>query len=228
MHCPRPVVCRFAVDNFIFDPWLVTQFYYCMENDSQFSQVQGLELIESMINKARNRFSENGHLYLLWGWTVLICSIAQFILLHFVHYTHHYVVWVLTWLAVIYQLIYLNRKQKRTTVKTYTDEILRYVWITFVILMFLFGFLFGQVLGGKYYTFMNPIFLALYGMPTFLSGIILQTRPLMIGGICCWVLSVIATLIPYHYQLLLLSLAVVIAWIVPGYALQARFKKENA
>lgn len=199
-----------------------------MENESGFSQVQGLELIQSMINKARNRFSENGHLYLLWGWTVFVCSVAQFILLHFFQYPHHYMVWVLTWIIVIYQIFYLNRRKKNAKVKTYTDDILGFVWITFVILMFLFGFLFGQILGESYYKLMNPGFLALYGMPTFLSGIILKARPLVIGGICCWVLSIISTFIPYEYQLLLLSLAVIIAWIIPGYVLQARFKKENA
>lgn len=198
-----------------------------MENESGFSQVQGLELIQSMINKARNRFSENGHLYLLWGWTVLVCSVVQFILLHYVQYTHHYLVWTVTWIAVIYQLFYLNRRKKKVKVRTYTDDILRFVWIAFVILMFLFGFLFGQILGSRYYEFINPTFLALYGMPTFLSGIILQTRSLVTGGICCWILSVVATFIPYDYQLLLLSLAVIIAWIVPGYVLQARYKKEN-
>ena len=40
--------------------------------EQEFSPQQSLNLIESMINKARNRFSENGHLYLLWGWVILL------------------------------------------------------------------------------------------------------------------------------------------------------------
>jgi hypothetical protein len=199
-----------------------------MEKEPAFSEVQGLELIQSMINKAKNRFSENGHLYLLWGWAVLVCSVTQFILLHFVHYAQHYLVWTLTWLVVIYQTFYLYRRDKRKKVKTYTDDILGFIWMTFVILMFLFGFLFGQVMGEEYYKFINPGFLALYGMPTFLSGVILRFLPLRVGGVCCWVLSMAAPFVPYDYQILLLALGVVIAWIVPGYILQARFKKENA
>lgn len=199
-----------------------------MENEPGFTQAQGLELIQSMINKAKNRFSENGHLYLLWGWTVLICSAAQFILQHYFDYPRAYLVWALTWIVIIYQSIYLYRRDKKIKVQTYTDDILGFVWITFVILMFLFGFLFGQVMGKEYYKFISPGFLALYGMPTFLSGIILRFKPLWIGGICCWILSVIAPLISYNYQLLLLPLAVIIAWIIPGYLLRARYKKENA
>jgi len=199
-----------------------------MENESGFTQAQGLELIQSMINKAKNRFSENGHLYLLWGWTVLICSTAQFILETYVHYPRAYLVWTLTWIVVIYQSVYLYRRGKKARVQTYTDSIIGFVWLTFVILMFLFGFLFGQVMGKDYYKFISPCFLALYGMPTFLSGIILRFKPLWIGGICCWILSMIAPLLLYNYQLLLLPLAVIIAWIIPGYLLRARYKKENA
>jgi hypothetical protein len=199
-----------------------------MEKEPAFTEVQSLELIQSMINKAKNRFTENGHLYLLWGWAVLICSITQFILIHFVHYSRHYLVWTLTWLVVIYQMIYIYRREKKAKVKTYTDDIIGFIWITFVILMFLFGFLFGNVMGDEYYKFINPGFLALYGMPTFLSGVILRFRPLRIGGICCWVLSVAASYVLYDYQLLLLGLGVAIAWILPGYILKARYKKENA
>ena len=112
--------------------------------------------------------------------------------------------------------------------RTYTDEIIGFVWLTFVVLMFLFGFLFGQIMGPEYYKFFNPALLALYGMPTFLSGIILKVRVLMIGGIACWLLSILASFVPYDYQLLMLSLAVIVAWIVPGYVLQAKHKKENA
>jgi len=199
-----------------------------MEREAAFSQEQSLELIQSMINKARNRYSENGHLHLLWGWAVFICSITQFLLLHFFQYPHHYLVWIAIWLVLIYQVIYIRRRKKNSKVRTYTDDIIGFVWITFVILMFLFGFLFGQIMGPEYYKFFNPALLALYGMPTFLSGVILKARPLIVGGVSCWALSIIASFIPYEYQLLMLSLAVVLAWIVPGYLLQARHKKENA
>jgi hypothetical protein len=223
VYCPRPAARSFAVDNSIFE-----QLSYCMEKEPAFTEVQSLELIQSMINKAKNRFTENGHLYLLWGWAVLICSITQFILIHFVHYERHYLVWTLTWLVVIYQMIYLYRREKKAKVKTYTDDIIGFIWMTFVVLMFLFGFLFGNVMGDEYYKFINPGFLALYGMPTFLSGVILRFRPLRIGGICCWALSVATTFVPYDYQILMLGLGVAVAWILPGYILKARYKKENA
>lgn len=195
--------------------------------EEKFTPEQSLELIGQMINKAKNKFGENGHLYLLWGWAILACSLAQFILAYYVKWEHHYMVWFLTWLVFIYQMIYLARQKKREKVKTYTDDIIKIVWITFVVLMFLFGFLFGKLMGEEYYKFFNPGILALYGMPTVLSGAILKFRPLVIGGIFCWILSIISTYISFQYQLLLLSAAVIAAWIIPGYLMRKRFKQNN-
>jgi len=93
--------------------------------------------------------------------------------------------------------------------------------------MFLFGFLFSRAMGEEYYQYMNVGFLALYGMPTFLSGITLRFKPLVYGGIACWLLSIVACFIYYQFHLLLLAVAVIIAWIIPGYILRARYKKIN-
>jgi hypothetical protein len=197
-----------------------------MQNEKSFSHAESIALIESMINKATNRFNEDGFLYLLWGWVVLLCSVAEFILLR-LQYEKHYLVWTLTWIAVIYQIFFLRKKRRAQTVRTYTDDIIKYVWISFVILMFLTGFLFGAILGGGYYKMVDPIFLALYGMPTFLSGIILRFRPLVWGGVSCWLLSVLCTVIPIEYQLLLVSAAMIVAWIIPGYLLRLKHKQSN-
>jgi hypothetical protein len=198
-----------------------------MRDENDISEAGSLQLIESMINKAKNQFDENGHLYLLWGWVVLFCSIAHFILLHFISYDKAYVVWFLTWGVVIYQVIYLSKKRKKTKVRTYTDDIMAFVWLSFVVTMLLMGCILGMGGATKAYNILNPTFLALYGMPTFLSGIILRFRPLKIGGISCWFLSAIAIFLRYDYQLLLISAAMLVAWIIPGYLLRARSHKLN-
>ena len=191
----------------------------------ELSTRDSLQLIESMINKAQNRFSENGHLYLLWGWVVLICSITSFVTIYFYGSGKMIMyVWMLTIPTVIYQMIYLARVKKNTAVRTYTDEINSYVWLVFVIMGFLVGIIIGR--SGQPQLF-NPLILMLYGMPTFLSGVILKFRPLRIGAICCWVLALVSVLIPYQFSFLLLALAVITTWIVPGYLLRSRFKTQH-
>ena len=198
-----------------------------MDNDTSMSPQANLQLIESMINRARDKFSENGHLYLLWGWAVFVCSIAHFFLLNVFHYEKHYMVWMLTWFVAFYQMIYLAKRKKKERVKTYTDDIMSYVWLTFVISMVLTGFTLARGNVDGYFKLINPFFLMLYGIPTFLSGIILKFKPLIIGAVLCWVLSIVSTFINYEYQLLLLSVAMLVAWIIPGYSLQSKFKKSN-
>ena len=195
--------------------------------DENISGAESIRIIQNMINKAKNQFSENGFMYLLWGWAVLVCSVAEFILLHYIKYEQHYLVWTLVWLVLIYQIFYLRKKYKTRTVGTYTEDIIKYVWICFAIVMFMMGFVLGRLLGAEYYKYINPVLLVVYGIPTFLSGIILRFRPLVIGGICCWLLSILATFSGYDYQLLFLSAAVILAWIIPGYLLRAKFMKEN-
>ena len=188
------------------------------------SEKESLQLITSMINKAKNRVTETGTLYLLWGWLILICCLVQFIALHFFNNENAYYVWFSTWLLLIYQIFYLGKKRKSRKVRTYTGEINAFVWLVFFICLMLTVFIGIQF---KRYEMIDPLLLVLYGMPTFLSGIILKFKPLVIGGISCWLLAVVSVFLPTEYQLLCIAGAVIFAWIVPGYLLKANFKKEN-
>ncbi len=197
-------------------------------NEENFDPKESLLLIESMINRAKDKFAEDGSMYLLWGWVVFVCSLTQFVLLHFYKYPYHYIVWFASWIIVIYQVVYIRKKIKRRRVRTYTGYILGYVWLTFVIVIFLLAFLIGRLTEGDYYIHISPILLTIYGIPIFLSGIILRFRPLVIGGIGCWILSIAAMLIDnYDYQFLLIPVAMIIAWIIPGYLLRAKYKLQS-
>jgi hypothetical protein len=192
--------------------------------DQQFNEQTSLQLIESMINKAKNNFSESGTLYLIWGIVVFICSMVQFIAIHFYHNENVYYIWFITWLVVIYQVIFISRKKKKAKAKTYTDDIIKYVWLCFVASLFLFLFILQYQ---KAVHSLNPAVLVLYGMPTFLSGAILKFRPLLIGGICCWILALGSVFVRDHYQSLFICAAVVVAWIIPGYLLRLKFKNQR-
>ncbi|MDI9364672.1 MAG: hypothetical protein QM541_06955 [Flavobacterium sp.] len=203
-----------------------------MENNN-LSPQESLALIESMIQKAKNKFAENGHLYLLWGWTVFVCGTLQFVLLHFFRYNGHNKIWMVTWLLIVYQAIYLKRKIPKRAVKTYYDEVIGYVWISFVAAMFLIGYAITNTEGmfSQYYMLFTPCILVLYGVTVFLSGILLRFKPLTIGGISCWLISFVAstsiTKIPYDYQLLFIPAAMLVAWIVPGYLMRKKYLQTN-
>ena len=100
-------------------------------------------------------------------------------------------------------------------------------------IIFLMGFIMGRIAEttNKFYLPITPVLLALYGMPVFLSGIILRFKPLIIGGISCWVLSLSATIlmpiITYDFTLLFVPIAMLIAWIIPGYLMRKKYLTTN-
>jgi len=195
-----------------------------MSEEKLMTEKESMELITSMINKAKNNFGERGLLYLIWGWVILFCCITSFIGTYFFHYDKIYFVWLIVYLIIIFQIIYIRRTRKYRKTKTYTSEINAFVWIVFTICLILLIFICNVF---KRYEIINPMLLVLYGMPTFLSGIIIKFKPLIIGAIGCWILAAVSPFINMDYQLILIAAAVVTAWIIPGYLLKAKFKNEN-
>ena len=192
--------------------------------EDSFNEKQSLELIAGMINKAKNNFSESGMLYLVWGFAILFCSLSQFVLGSIMGYKHVYYIWFLTWPVYFYQAIFLYKKKRKATVKTYTDEIIGYVWICFIICFAIMMFI---LIYSRKVELIYSTVLVMYGIPTFLSGAILKVKSLVSGGIFCWALACISLFVPYNYHLLLISAAVVVAWIVPGYFLRNKYLTES-
>jgi uncharacterized membrane protein len=194
-----------------------------MENNTM-TGLESLQLIDSMIKKARNRFSENGHLYLVWGWAIFIITLLQYVVIRMQWMAQPNMLWMLTFLPWIYMMIYLNKKNRTAGVRTYTEEIAGMVWLAFVCMMFVSAFVLGQV---KAFTLVYPVTLILYGMPTFISGYIIRFKPLMAGGIGCWVLAIVCSMTPVEYQILFLTAAVLLAWIIPGYLMRQKHQTEK-
>lgn len=184
-----------------------------------FNEDDSLRLITSMINNARNRFNENGTLYILWGWVVLICCLFQFASQYFFDNYKGYFIWFVTWGVTVYQIYYLRKKIKQRRFTNYTDGLRGAIWLTFVICTAIIIFI---LIRFEMFVAINPVILVMYGFPTYLSGIILRFAPLRYGGIACWILAVASAFVPNEYHLLLIGMAVVIAWLIPGYILRAQ------
>lgn len=188
-----------------------------------FSPKDSLQLIDSMISQAKNRFTENGFLYLLWGWVVFVCAIFHFTAVKLNLFKKPELVWMITWGVVIFQIIYLARVKKNEKVKTYSDGIIDAIWICFGICMFVLVIVLGRF---NLWVYINSLVLLLYGIPTFLSGFVMRFTPLKLGGISCWLLAIASTFTEPVYYLLMIALAVLIAWIIPGYLLRKKFKNQ--
>ena len=189
-----------------------------------FSPKDSLLLIDSMINQAKNRFTENGFLYLLWGWVIFVCAIFHFTAIKLNLFKNPEMVWMITWAVVVFQIIYLVKAKKKEKVKTYSDGIIDAIWICFGVCMFVLTIVMGRL---NLWMYMNSLVLLFYSIPTFLSGFVMRFTPLKLGGVACWLLAIASTFVTSVYHLLLIAMAVLIAWIIPGYLLRKKFKNQN-
>lgn len=194
-----------------------------MKDQNSMTEKESLELITSMINRAKNSFGENGFLYLVWGWAILIFCLIQFVSQVIFGYEKGYYVWILTWVIAIYNVFYIKKKKKKRNVRTYTDEINSSIWISFLISIFILMFICIQF---KHPGMIYPVLLVMYGIPIFLSGKLMKFTPLVLGGIFCWLLGIAGPFVPVEYGVLLIALALIGAWIIPGYLLRSRHHQE--
>jgi len=197
-----------------------------MENhEKTLTEQESLLLIGQMIQQARESVQENGFIFLLWGWLVLAASLTNYVLLYAFGYEHHYLPWpVLMTLGGLVSMIYARRQSKNESgVKTHLGTFMKYLWIAFgVSLAFVLLYMSKIGIEAGY-----PLILLIYGIGTFVTGGALNFRPLVIGGICCWILAVLATFFDFQVQLLLLSLAIVVSYIIPGHLLKSRAAHEK-
>lgn len=179
---------------------------------------ESLSIIQSMVNKTQRQFSDDSFYYIMWGWLVLAASIIHFVLMQF-NIVQAPMVWLLMPVGGIISMIYGAKQSKKEKVKTYVNTYMSYLWIAMGIAMLVVLGM-GFRLEDKTY----PILILIYGIGTFVSGGLLSFRPLIIGGIICFVLSVSSFFVVFQYQLLFIATAMLVSYIIPGHLLKAKFK----
>ncbi|MEO7316542.1 MAG: hypothetical protein ABIW47_15235 [Ginsengibacter sp.] len=185
------------------------------------TEKESLALITGMITKAKNHYHESGSSALLWGFANVICFVLAYlqeenwISLPFNPF------WLMI-IAVILQVYFSwkERASKRTV--TFKDETHYYVWLAFGI-----SILILTVAGGfsEIGYIVLPLILLLFGIPTFISGCIKKFKPLIFGGIVCWILSVISFFFRENEVFLLVAMGAFFAWVIPGFILRKNYYK---
>jgi len=192
--------------------------------EENFNEQDSLKLISEMLENTKARFNENGFFFLLWGWLVLIASLLHFFLLH-TNFFYPYIGWpIIMFGGGIASGIAGYRRGKDAKVKTFVDRSMSYLWIGFMIsFIILFAIV---IIGNIKWHLLSILIMALYGLPTFVSGGILKFKPLIYGALACWIIVIISLFVREDYVILLSALSVVLAYLIPGYLLRAKFNKN--
>jgi hypothetical protein len=189
-----------------------------MTNERPLSEQQSLEIITKMINKAKDDYEETGIGTLIWGSLIALCSAITFGNFYWKIPAFDYV-WFLTLFALIPQIIISVRAAKRKKYKSYGDEAMGAIWISFAIALFLVS-----IYSSKYQLpNAGALFMIMYGIPTFATGYINHFKPMIFGGIVFWICAVFCFYIQFPYIMLFTVAAAIIAWIIPGLILRRRY-----
>jgi hypothetical protein len=195
---------------------------YIMATEIQFSERQSLELITTMINKAKNDYVETGISALMWGSIVTLCSLVSFINYYFQWQWAKYI-WFLAIIAVIPQVIISVREKRKRKYKTYSEDAMGGIWISFGVAMFLLIYF----VNAFKVQHSEPLFLIIYGFPTFATGYARSFKAMIIGGIACWAFAIISMYIHFPYTMLLEAGAAQLAWFIPGLILRRRYRRAR-
>ena len=193
-----------------------------MNSETPLSEQESLELITRMINKAKSDYRETGIGALMWGTIITICALVSFIN-YYQRWPWAQYIWLLTLIAVIPQIIISVRENRRKKFRSYNEDAMGGIWISFgmgILLLSFFSSLFD--VPSEY-----SLFLILYGIPTFATGIARRFMPMTIGGIACWAFAIASMYIVFPYAMLLTADAALTAWFIPGIILRKRYLKAK-
>jgi uncharacterized protein with PQ loop repeat len=214
-----------------------------MQTEKKLTEKESLELITQMIHKAKDSYHDTGWGPIMWGVIIIVCALVTWARVVF-KFSMPFDIWLLTLVAIVPQIVISYREGRAKKVKSYNDVAMDYIWISFGICLFLLIYTNSvmhkalnetfSVNGTPYqrpsqffYNYQTALFLTLYGLPTFITGGIMKFKPMLFGGIFCWVCALISLYTPGTTDLLLMAASALFAWLIPGILINRNCRKKR-
>ena len=189
--------------------------------EKELTPEESLALINNMIGKARQRYTDNSFFYLLWGWLVILASALHYFLATQQLVDEPSMAWLLMFVGVIVSPIYGSRREKKATVTHYTDKLYAWLWLSLGIAMII------VIINGPYLNFqIAPLILMIAGVGTFVSGAMMRFKVLQFGAICLWAMAIFAFHLNEIDQMAAMAVGIALGYLVPGYVMKFNAKKR--
>lgn len=181
------------------------------------SPEDSLRVISKTIENAKRRVQENGFYLLLWGTLVVIAGLLDFYLnwkgseMGYKHYA-----WmIMPVLGIAATIVYeIRRQQREPREGNAFNRLYAMVWLGYGITLPLL--IFYTVQAGLSPT---PPILAATGFAIFLSGQILNFRPLTLGAVPIWAGALLTMATASLWHSLIMAVVTGIGYLIPGYLL---------
>ncbi len=189
--------------------------------DDNFSEKDSLKLINEMIGKAKKSYVTKGTASIVWGSVIMICSLVTWSQVHY-KYNLGIDIWLLTIVALISQIFFSVKESRNRNFVSYEREPIAYSWMAFGISIFILTL---YVSTHSQRGEGSSLFMMLYAIPTFITGGITKFKPMIFGGVFCWVAAVVSIYTAIETDLLLMAACGFFAWLIPGLILWDSYKK---
>lgn len=194
-----------------------------MENSEKtLTPQESLRVIRETIDIAKHSFRENGFHFLLWGWLVVIASAAHYYLAEIQRTPRPELAWgVMVLVGVPAALIYEWRRSKREKTQNLLHDWYGLIWLGFGISMII-----SIPMAIRSGLSPVPFILVLTGFATFMSGVLLRFRPLLIGAAVIWAGALWCLFLSPAQHLLIQAGGAALGYLVPGYILNAQSRSH--
>lgn len=222
-----------------------------MSEEKVLTEKESLELIATMIQKAKNNFHERGTSAIMWGALIGFCGLFSFLQFQFNFSIGGLDIWYLALIAIIPQIYLSIKESKEVKVKTHHQEALNAVWLVYGITIFgvvVYGnlvpgateeilksvnkeLLEKNILTGEVAHYRPQVYsqssllLLVYAFPTLVTSMVKKFKPMFYGAILCYALFLVSLFTPVKYDMLFNGIAGIFNWLIPGLILKNRYKK---
>jgi Flp pilus assembly protein TadB len=192
--------------------------------EKKFSGEESLQLIQRMIQTAKDEHREKGDGWLIWGWLLFGASVGSVVLSYaqLGRYIGYLWLGMLAVGLIVYAWGHLL-KQRQEKVHTYVHELLNKIESGFFISLF-------AIVASSYITksvFSFGYFYILYAFWMFIHGSAIRFRPLIVGAWVNWIGALaIFWVDSFRYDMMISAVAVLVGYLIPGYMLRADYRKK--
>lgn len=186
---------------------------------------ESFDIITKAISNFRVNYRENSKSFLLWGWIMSLASFSHFALIKILisqeAYDHMLLFSIGIWaiyvlIGFIIEYFSYRKLSKDKKVFNHLDRYLNYLWkvtgFSIPILIFL---------AVRLDIPPPPIFLLIMGIATTITGLFINFRPVILGGVAFFLFAIASSFFTNEYTLLITGTAVICCYLVPGYMLKS-------
>ena len=189
--------------------------------EKNITEQESLVIIQQMMNKTKEQLFDNSNLFLLWGFAAFICTVTQYILIK-INIQNSEAVWIAMPIIAVIHIYIVIKQRSKIKVQTYNGNAISALWTAIGFAFISIVFFASQKIN------ILPTIILLYAIGTFVTGKIIDFKPLVIGGSICFLLSIVIAFIKDENHFLIMAAAILISYIIPGFLLKKEYKNQQA